>query len=98
MTFTYCPDCGKKLIPRTLGDEGDVPFCESCNRPFFPVFSTCVICLCVNELGDNKVFFKEAFLQNGEVDGIGTDWHPTESTHKKLAAYLLEFIRKNSLI
>jgi len=53
---------------------------------------------CVNELGDNKVFFKEAFLQNGEVDGIGTDWHPTESTHKKLAAYLLEFIRKNSLI
>ena len=32
MKFTYCPDCGDKLVPKTLGDEGDVPFCESCNR------------------------------------------------------------------
>lgn len=52
MKFTYCPDCGEKLIPRTLGDEGDVPFCEKCDRPFFPMFSTCVICLCVNEQGE----------------------------------------------
>lgn len=52
MKFTYCPDCGEKLVPHTLGDEGDVPFCEKCNRPFFPIFSTCVICLCVNELGE----------------------------------------------
>ena len=52
----------------------------------------------VNDLGDKKVFFKEAFLQNGEVDGIGADWHPTESTQKKLAEYLLEFIREKELI
>lgn len=52
----------------------------------------------INDFGDKKVFFKEAFLQNGEVDGIGTDWHPTESTQKKLAEYLTEFIRENNLI
>lgn len=52
MTFTYCPQCGGKLITRTLGDDGDIPFCEKCNRPFFPVFSSCVICLCVNEYGE----------------------------------------------
>ncbi len=52
----------------------------------------------VNAFGDNKVFFKEAFLQNGEVDGIGADWHPTESTQKKFAEYLLEFIREKKLI
>ena len=52
----------------------------------------------VNDFGDYKVFFKEAFLQNGEVDGIGADWHPTESTQKKLAEYLVEFIKENSLI
>lgn len=52
----------------------------------------------VNDFGDNKVFFKEAFLQNGEVDGIGTDWHPTESTQKKLAEYLVEFIKEKKLI
>lgn len=52
----------------------------------------------VNDMGDSKVFFKEAFLQNGEVDGIGTDWHPTESTQKKFAEYLVEFIQENNLI
>ena len=52
----------------------------------------------VNDFGDHKVFFKEAFLQNGEVDGIGADWHPTESTQKKLAEYLVEFIKENNLI
>lgn len=52
----------------------------------------------VNDFGDNKVFFKEAFLQNGEADGIGADWHPTESTQKKLAEYLVEFIREQNLI
>ena len=52
----------------------------------------------VNAFGDNKVFFKEVFLQNGEVDGIGADWHPTESTQKKLAEYLVEFIKENNLI
>lgn len=52
----------------------------------------------INAFGDNKVYFREAFLQNGEVDGIGADWHPTESTQKKLAEYLLEFIEEKELI
>lgn len=52
----------------------------------------------VNDFGDKKVFFKEAPLQNGEVDGIGTDWHPTESTQKKFGSYLVEYIRENNLI
>ena len=52
----------------------------------------------INDFGDNKVFFKEAFLQNGEVDGIGADWHPTESTQKKLAEYLVDYIKEKNLI
>lgn len=52
----------------------------------------------VNAFGDTKVFFKEAFLQNGEVDGIGADWHPTESTQKKFAEYLVAFIKEKNLI
>lgn len=62
MKFTYCPDCGGKLVPKTLGDEGDVPFCESCNRPFFPMFSTCVICLCVNESGE-VALIKQSYMK-----------------------------------
>lgn len=52
----------------------------------------------VNAFGDNKVYFIEAFLQNGEVDGIGADWHPTLSTQKKFADFLVEFIREKNLI
>ena len=52
----------------------------------------------INAYGDAKVFFKESFMQNGAVDGIGADWHPTESTQKKFAEYLLEYIKENKLI
>lgn len=52
----------------------------------------------MNSYGDNRIYFKESFVQNGEEDGIGADWHPTERTQKKFAEYLLEFIRENKLI
>lgn len=52
MKFTYCPDCGSKLIEREIGDEGLVPFCKTCSRPWFPLSYTCTITLVVNELGE----------------------------------------------
>lgn len=51
MRFTYCPDCGEKLKGRILGDEGEVPFCEKCRRPWFPVFPCAAIVLVVNREG-----------------------------------------------
>ena len=45
MKFTFCPDCGAKLIGRAIGDDGDVPYCERCNRPWFDIFYNCVIVL-----------------------------------------------------
>ncbi|MBD5129687.1 MAG: NUDIX domain-containing protein [Ruminococcaceae bacterium] len=52
MRFKYCPDCGEKLIMKPIGDEGDVPFCERCSRPWFDMFSSAVIVLVVNEYGE----------------------------------------------
>ena len=51
MRYTYCPDCGKPLIPRQLGDEGLVPWCEGCQRPWFDTFSTCIIVAVMNTDG-----------------------------------------------
>ncbi|MBQ8931005.1 MAG: NUDIX domain-containing protein [Ruminiclostridium sp.] len=45
MRFTYCPDCGKLLSHRDLGDEKNVPWCDDCNRPFFDTFYTCIIAI-----------------------------------------------------
>lgn len=52
MTFKHCPDCGALLSSRILGDEGAVPWCDHCDKPWFPMFPVAVICLVRNELGE----------------------------------------------
>lgn len=45
MRFSFCPRCGAKLTGREIGDEGAVPFCGECGRPWFGFSYPCVICL-----------------------------------------------------
>lgn len=52
MRFKFCPDCGELLTIKQLGDEGGVPFCEKCGKPWFEMFSSAVIVLVVNEYGE----------------------------------------------
>lgn len=52
MKFTYCPDCGALLTGKELGDEGIVPWCESCGKPWFDMFPVAIIALVHNENGD----------------------------------------------
>ena len=49
MRFTYCPHCGKELIKKEIGDEGLIPFCETCSIPLWDMFTTCIITAVVNE-------------------------------------------------
>ena len=49
MRFTFCPHCGSKLIPRLIGDEGMIPYCESCKVPLWDMFTTCIIAAVINE-------------------------------------------------
>lgn len=52
MKFTYCPDCGCRLAGRELGDEGIVPWCDNCGKPWFDMFPVAVISLVYNERGE----------------------------------------------
>ncbi|MBD5081952.1 MAG: NUDIX domain-containing protein [Ruminococcaceae bacterium] len=61
MRFKFCPDCGDKLVLKPMGDEGDVPFCESCSRPWFDMFSSAVIVLVVNEY-DEALLLKQNYM------------------------------------
>lgn len=45
MRYRFCPECGKPLSHRDLGDELGVPWCDACLRPWFDTFSTCIIAL-----------------------------------------------------
>ncbi len=51
MHFEYCPKCGAALVPRVLGDEGAVPWCVPCGRPWFDMFAAAAIVLVVNPEG-----------------------------------------------
>ena len=52
MHYKYCPDCGTKLIEKHAGDDGDVPFCEACNKYWFDSFASASIVLVVNEYNE----------------------------------------------
>ncbi len=52
MRYSHCPDCGQPLTARPLGDEGMVPWCEGCSRPWFDSFSTCIITAVMNSRGE----------------------------------------------
>jgi len=52
MKFKYCPECGAKLGSRELGEEGAVPWCGECARPWFDMFPSAVISLVYNEKGE----------------------------------------------
>jgi len=41
--MNFCYECGTKLISKACGDEGMMPFCESCNTFRFPVFNCAII-------------------------------------------------------
>ncbi len=43
----------------------------------------------VDETGDNKVSFIALPQQNGDKNGYGADWHPTEATHAEAAEKLV---------
>lgn len=52
MRYAFCPLCGHALSARPLGDDGLVPWCEPCGRPWFDTFATCVITAVQNAAGE----------------------------------------------
>lgn len=59
MQFDFCPRCGTVLVPKSIGDEGLVPCCPQCNRPWFPLSYACVICLVMNEHCDRVLLIRQ---------------------------------------
>lgn len=63
MHYKYCPECGSKLNDKPAGDDGNVPFCEKCNKYWFDSFSSCVIVLVYNEF-DEVVLARQGYLSD----------------------------------
>lgn len=77
MQFTYCPDCGQQLIHKPIGDEGGIPYCEACRRPWFPYSTPAVICavhdgkghiaLIEQSYGEKRYVCVAGFVKAGET-------------------------------
>lgn len=52
MRFTYCPHCGSYLIKKEIGDEGLIPYCETCEAPLWDMFTTSIIAAVINEYNE----------------------------------------------
>lgn len=52
MHYKYCPLCGNKLIDKNIGDEGLLPYCQSCQKPYWDSFSPSIICAVINEYNE----------------------------------------------
>ena len=51
MQMNFCPQCGRALLLREVGDEGLQPFCAACSRYYFDNAVPCVLAAIVNEFG-----------------------------------------------
>lgn len=59
MRFEYCPKCRAKLIPKEIGDEGIIPYCDTCKIPRWDMFSSCIICAVINEFNEIALIKQE---------------------------------------
>ena len=68
MRYEYCPLCGEKTQLRQLGDEGDVPWCEGCGRPFFDGFAVCVLSVVVS--GEEICLIRQSYGDTNKYVGV----------------------------
>ena len=78
MHFTFCPHCGSKLIRKEIGDEGLIPFCESCSTPLWDMFTTSIITAVVNEY-DEVALLRQDYVSTTKYVGVAGIMKPGES-------------------
>ncbi len=81
MRFKYCPQCGAKLGFRELGDEGPVPWCEPCSRPWFDMFASAAIVLVVGPDG-RVVLLNQNYISTTYKNLVSGYMKPGESAEE----------------
>ena len=59
MTGKFCRECGTKLVPKELENEGIVPYCPSCGQYRFPQYNVAVSMIVVNEEKDEILLIQQ---------------------------------------
>ena len=59
MSSNYCRECGTKLVPKELENEGIVPYCPECEQYRFPQYNVAVSMIVVNEEKDEILLIQQ---------------------------------------
>ena len=59
MGSNYCRECGTKLVPKELDNEGIIPYCPSCGQYRFPQYNVAVSMIVVNEEKDEILLIQQ---------------------------------------
>lgn len=59
MKMNYCMECGTLLHPLPHGEEGLVPYCDTCAAFRYPVFNTAVSLLVMDERKENIILIRQ---------------------------------------
>lgn len=87
--FKYCPDCGELLKERRLGDEGMVPWCTRCSKPWFPVFPAAIIALVYDENGE-VLLLRQGYISDRYSNLVSGYIKPGESAEETAVREILE--------
>ena len=59
MSSNYCRECGTKLVPRELENEGIVPYCPECEQYRFPQYNVAVSMIVTTQERDRILLIKQ---------------------------------------
>ena len=62
MKYKFCPECGEMLIEKELGDEGLIPYCNTCKKPYFEK---------VGQRSDKLRYIKSYYYEKHELLMLG---------------------------
>ena len=89
MNFIYCPECGSKLSTRNLGDEGAVPWCDNCDKPWFPIFPSAIIALVYNE-NNEVLLLRQGYISHEFCNLVSGYIKPGENAEETAVREILE--------
>lgn len=59
MKMNYCMECGTLLHPLPHGEEGLIPYCDTCAAFRYPVFNTAVSLLVMDERKEHIILIRQ---------------------------------------
>lgn len=91
MKSIYCPHCGQLLNAREIGDEGLVPYCDTCHKPIFEHSPVCILTMVINEFNE-VALLKQDYVSKQHLVFVAGYYKPGESAENTVKREVFEEI------